>query len=71
MAVIFLYVGYIHVSHMNVTFGPKVRDHQWIDLIKHYWAILLVVFVAAIIIVLMPIVGYIFFHLLSNLNLHI
>lgn len=42
---------------MNVTFGRKVREHQWLDLVKHYWAILLVIFVAALIIVLMPIIG--------------
>lgn len=58
MAVYFsLYVGYIHVSNMNVTLGQKVRDHQWVDLVKHYWAILLVAFIAALIIALMPIIG--------------
>lgn len=51
------FVGYIHVSNMNVTFGRKVRDHQWLDLVKHYWAILLVVLVAALTIVLLPVVG--------------
>lgn len=50
-------IGYIEVSNMNVTFGRKVREHQWLDLVKHYWAILLVIFVAALIIVLMPIIG--------------
>ncbi|XP_055325440.1 prominin-like protein isoform X1 [Sitodiplosis mosellana] len=49
--------GYIHVSNMNVTLGQKVRDHQWVDLVKHYWAILLVVFIAALMIALMPIIG--------------
>lgn len=53
----FKIIGYIHVSNMNVTLGRKVREHQWVDLVKHYWAILLVIFVAALIIVLMPIVG--------------
>lgn len=50
-------LGYIHVSNMNVTLGQKVRDHQWLELVKHYWAILLVVFIAALVLVLMPIVG--------------
>lgn len=50
-------VGYIEISNLNVTFGRKVRDHQWVDLVKHYWAILLVVLVAALIIALMPIIG--------------
>lgn len=52
-------VGYIEVSNLNATFGRKVRDHQWIDLVKHYWAILLVVLVAALIIALMPIIGWV------------
>lgn len=51
------HIGYVYISNMNLTFGEKVRDHQWLDLVKHYWAILLVVFIATIIIVLMPIIG--------------
>lgn len=43
---------------MNIELDPKVREHKgWLELIKHYWAILLVVFVAAVIIPLMPIIG--------------
>lgn len=52
-------VGYIEISNLNVTLGRKVRDHQWVDLVKHYWAILLVVLVAALIIALMPIIGWV------------
>lgn len=52
-------LGFLEVSDMNITFGPKVRDEDWIDLIKHYWSILLVVLIAALIIVLMPIIGYV------------
>lgn len=38
--------------------GPKIHDHQqWIELVKYYWPILLVVLISALIIVLMPIVG--------------
>lgn len=53
----FISTGYIEISNLNVTLGRKVRDHQWVDLVKHYWAILLVVLVAALIIALMPIIG--------------
>lgn len=49
--------GYIETTDMTFNFGPKVRDEDWVDLIKHYWLILLVVFIAALIIVLMPIIG--------------
>lgn len=55
----FFVLGYIEVSNLNVTFGPKVRDHQWVDIVKHYWAIILIVFVAALVIVLMPVIGYV------------
>lgn len=49
--------GYIEVSDMSITFGQKVRDQDWMDLVKHYWLVLLVVLLAALIIVLMPIIG--------------
>ncbi|XP_059619971.1 prominin-like protein isoform X2 [Phlebotomus argentipes] len=52
--------GYIIVSDRSVAFGPKVQNHEYGDLAKHYWAILLVVSVAALIIVLTPIVGFCF-----------
>lgn len=49
--------GFIEVSNLNITFGSKVREHQWIEIVKHYWAILLLLFIAALLIVLMPIIG--------------
>lgn len=52
-------LGYIETTDMSIGFGSKVRDEDWIDLIKHYWLILLVVFIAALIIVLMPIIGWV------------
>lgn len=49
--------GYINVTDMHVGFGPKVHEHKWFDLVKHYWPILLVVLIAAIFITVMPIIG--------------
>lgn len=49
--------GYIVVSDMKIEFGEKVRQHKWLDLLKHYWPILLVVLVAAVFIVMMPVIG--------------
>lgn len=40
--------------------GPKVREHEWGDLLKKYWAILLVVLIVALVIVFMPIIGLCF-----------
>lgn len=58
MSFLFFYrIGYIETNDLTISFGPKVRDEDWLDLIKHYWLILLVVFVAALLIVLMPIIG--------------
>uniref|UniRef100_A0A1B0D4C1 Prominin n=1 Tax=Phlebotomus papatasi TaxID=29031 RepID=A0A1B0D4C1_PHLPP len=52
--------GYIIVSDRSVSFGPKVQNQQYGDLAKHYWAILVVVALAALIIVLTPIIGFCF-----------
>ncbi|XP_055708127.1 prominin-like protein isoform X5 [Phlebotomus papatasi] len=52
--------GYIIVSDRSVSFGPKVHNQQYGDLAKHYWAILVVVALAALIIVLTPIIGFCF-----------
>uniref|UniRef100_A0A6B2E6D3 Putative conserved secreted protein n=1 Tax=Phlebotomus kandelakii TaxID=1109342 RepID=A0A6B2E6D3_9DIPT len=52
--------GYIIVSDRSIAFGPKVQNHEFGDLAKHYWAVLLVVSLAALIIVLTPIVGFCF-----------
>ncbi|XP_055688743.1 prominin-like protein isoform X2 [Lutzomyia longipalpis] len=52
--------GYIIVSDRSVALGPKVQNHEYGDLAKHYWAILVVVSLAALIVVLTPIVGFCF-----------
>lgn len=51
--------GYIQVgNNFNVTIEANMHEHQqWIELVKYYWPILLVVLIAALIIVLMPIIG--------------
>lgn len=55
----FLSTGYIQIgNNFNVTMRMDMHDHQqWIELVKYYWPILLVVLISALIIVLMPIVG--------------
>ncbi|XP_063700533.1 prominin-like protein isoform X2 [Culicoides brevitarsis] len=52
--------GYIVVKEKKFEVGPKVRDHEWGDLIKKYWAILLVVLIIVLVAVFMPIVGLCF-----------
>ncbi|XP_055915367.1 prominin-like protein isoform X2 [Eupeodes corollae] len=52
--------GYIVVTEKGVRFGPKVEHNEWGDLIKHYWPILLVVILTALLVILMPIIGLCF-----------
>ncbi|XP_055844370.1 prominin-like protein isoform X1 [Episyrphus balteatus] len=57
---IFLLLGYISVTEKQVRPGPKVEHNEWGDLIKHYWPILLVVILTALLVILMPIIGLCF-----------
>ncbi|GAB0098286.1 prominin-like protein [Sergentomyia squamirostris] len=52
--------GYIVVSDMNIALGPKAQDQEFGELAKHYWTILLIVSLAAVIIILTPIIGFCF-----------
>lgn len=50
--------GYIELDdNFHLKTGQKFRDHQWFDVIKHYWPILLVVLISGLIAALMPIIG--------------
>lgn len=50
--------GYIEINeNFNFTLGRKFHEHQWFDVVKHYWPILLVVLFSGLIAFLMPIVG--------------
>lgn len=50
--------GYIEIDdNFQFKTGQKFRDHQWFDLIKHYWPILLVILLSGLIAALMPIIG--------------
>ncbi|XP_055382529.1 prominin-like protein isoform X2 [Condylostylus longicornis] len=51
---------YIVVTEGNIQFGSKVHNNDWGDLLKHYWAILLVIVITALLVVLMPIIGLCF-----------
>lgn len=52
--------GYLAVTEREVRPGPKVEHNEWGDLIKHYWPILLVVILTALLVILMPIIGLCF-----------
>lgn len=49
--------GYLVVKENDIEFGPKVERNEWIDLIKHYWLIWLIVLLVGLLIVIMPVVG--------------
>lgn len=66
---IILLLGYLVFTETGVTTGPKVDENTWGDLLKHYWALLLVVFLSALLVVLMPIIGY--FKSTHNITVHI
>ncbi|XP_017473308.1 PREDICTED: prominin-like protein isoform X2 [Rhagoletis zephyria] len=52
--------GYLVVKDNDIEFGPKVERNEWIDLIKHYWLIWLIVLLVGLLIVTMPVVGLCF-----------
>lgn len=37
--------------------GPKIEEHDYADLVKKHWALLLVVLVSALVVTLTPIIG--------------
>lgn len=53
-----LFSDYIVVTPNKVELGPKVKENDWSDLLRQYWLLLVVVCICALIIVLMPIIGY-------------
>ncbi|XP_050335331.1 prominin-like protein isoform X2 [Bactrocera neohumeralis] len=52
--------GYLVVKENDIEFGPKVERNEWIDLVKHYWLIWLIVLLVGLLIVTMPVVGLCF-----------
>uniref|UniRef100_A0A336M8P2 CSON006738 protein n=1 Tax=Culicoides sonorensis TaxID=179676 RepID=A0A336M8P2_CULSO len=52
--------GYIVVKDKRFEVGPNVKNNDWGDLLKKYWAILLIVLLIALIAVFMPIIGLCF-----------
>lgn len=52
--------GYLVFSNSSVKPGPKVEVNDWNALLKHYWALILVVLVCGLLAVLMPIIGFCF-----------
>ena len=56
----YCFLGYLVVNDREVTFGPHVQNHEYGDLIKKYWAVILVVLVCVITAFLMPLIGLCF-----------
>lgn len=49
--------GYIIVEKNEVRLGPKIEEHDYADLVKKHWALLLVVLISALVVTLTPIIG--------------
>lgn len=45
------------VEKDSVRFGPKVEEHDYADLLKKHWPLLLVVLISALVVTLTPIIG--------------
>lgn len=52
--------GYFVVSDMKVNWGPNVQKHQYYDLLKKYWLIIIIAVVTVIAALLMPLIGLCF-----------
>ena len=56
----FSFPGYLIVNDREVTTGPSVKNNEWGDLLKKYWAIITIAFVCILTALLMPIIGLCF-----------
>lgn len=54
------FTGYFVVGDMKVNWGPNVQKHQYIDLLKKYWLIIIIAVVTIITALLMPLIGLCF-----------
>ncbi|XP_075164037.1 prominin-like isoform X3 [Haematobia irritans] len=52
--------GYFELKDGGVYKGPKAERNEWGDLVLHYWPILLIVLLVAILVASMPIIGLCF-----------
>lgn len=52
--------GYFVVSDRKVSWGPNVQKHQYYDLLKKYWLIIIIAVVTIITAFLMPLIGLCF-----------
>lgn len=41
----------------EVRLGPKIEQHDYADLLKKHWGLLLVVLISALVVTLTPIIG--------------
>ncbi|XP_073839374.1 prominin-like isoform X5 [Musca autumnalis] len=52
--------GYFELKDGHVLKGPKAERNEWGDLVLHYWPILLIVLLVAVMVASMPIIGLCF-----------
>ncbi|CRL08743.1 CLUMA_CG021257, isoform A [Clunio marinus] len=52
--------GYFVVSDMKVDWGQNVKKHQYYDLMRKYWLIIIVIVITVIAVLLMPLIGLCF-----------
>ncbi|KAG5679160.1 hypothetical protein PVAND_008750 [Polypedilum vanderplanki] len=52
--------GYIIIDEMKVSLGPNVQKHQYYDILKKYWLIIIIAIVTIITALLMPLIGLCF-----------
>lgn len=52
--------GYIVIEEMKVSLGPNVQKHQYYEVLKKYWLIIIIAIVTIITALLMPLIGLCF-----------
>lgn len=53
------FIGYFEFKDGAIQKGPKAERNEWGDLVLHYWPILLIVLLVAIMVASMPIIGWV------------
>ncbi|XP_070502019.1 prominin-like protein isoform X3 [Chironomus tepperi] len=52
--------GFIEIDEMTVSLGPNVQRHQYYEILKKYWLIIIIAIVTIITALLMPLIGLCF-----------
>ena len=56
----YLHLGFIDIDEMKVSLGPNVQRHQYYEILKKYWLIIIIAIVTIITALLMPLIGLCF-----------